>query len=63
MSAKLVAGVDNYEALRGDDLAVPEPVVATLQRFVIEQRSGSVTLSFRGGDLRIIKVEEIAPAK
>ncbi len=42
---------------------MPENVVATLQRFVLDQRTGNVPLSYRGGDLRIIKVERTFPAR
>ena len=44
-------------------LVMPGNVVATLQSFVLDQRTGNVILSFRGGDLRIIKVEETASVK
>ncbi len=63
MSAKVIAGVSKDQPFCDGMLVMPENVVATLQRFVLDQRTGNVTLSFRGGDLRVIKVEETATAK
>ena len=63
MIAKFIAAVDQDEARRLGGLTVPEPVVATLQCFVLQRRTGNVILSFRGGDLQIVKVEETAPVR
>ncbi len=60
---KIVAGFANDQQFYKDALVMPNNVVATLQSFMIEKRTGNVTLSYRGGDLRIIKVEETAPAR
>ena len=63
MSAKVIAGVSRDSPFCDGMLVMPDYVVATLQRFVLDQRTGNVILSFRGGDLQIIKVEESATAK
>ena len=63
MIAKVIAGVSRDKPFCDGMLVMPENVVATLQRFVLDQRTGNVTLSYRSGDLRIIKVEETFPAQ
>ena len=63
MIGKIIAGVSRDQPLSDGMLVMPDNVVATLQSFVLDQRTGNVILSFRGGDLRIIKVEETAPAR
>ena len=63
MTAKIIAGVSREQPFCDGMLVMPENVVATLQRFVLDQRTGNVILCFRGGDLRIIKVEETASAR
>ena len=63
MSAKVIAGVSRDQPFCDGMLVMPDNVVATLQRFVLDQRTGNVILNFRGGDLRVIKVEEPASAK
>ena len=61
-NGKIVAGYANDQQFYKDALVMPERVVATLQHFVLEQRTGNVTFCFRGGDLRVIKVEQTFPA-
>lgn len=60
---KIVTGFPNDQQFYNDALVMPNNVVATLQSFMLEKRTGNVILSFRGGDLRIIKVEETATAR
>ena len=60
---KVVAGFANDQKFYKDALVLPHNVVATIQSFVLDERTGNVILCFRGGDLRIIKVEETAPAR
>ncbi len=62
-NGKIVAGFANDQQFYDDALVMPNNVVATIQSFLLEKRTGKVTLSFRGGDCRIIKVEETAAAK
>ena len=63
MHAKIIAGVSRDQPLCDGMLVMPGNVVATLQSFVLDQRTGNVILCFRGGELRIIKVEETASAR
>lgn len=60
MTTKPVIGGINTEILCNGVLQLPERVVATLQDFVLAKRTGNVVLSYREGDLRVIKVEETA---
>ena len=62
-NGKIVAGFANDQKFYDDALVMPNNVVATIQSFLLEKRTGKVTLSFRGGDCRTIKVEETAAAK
>lgn len=63
MTTKSVIGGVSDEMRCNGALQLPERVVATLQDFMLAKRTGNVILSFREGDLQIIKVEESASVK